>query len=345
MTLRIGHRTIGPGHPAYIIAEVGSNHGGNLGTAFELIDACAAAGADAVKFQSWTSLMLHNSMDVAADGTLSPSKVVPILDRYELPVEWHRKLFERCRERNVDFLSTPFDADRARLLRDVGVPAIKISSSDVTFDELLTEVGGYGIPVLLSTGMADLAEISHALVLLGRNRKDIVLLQCTAAYPPAVEDANLRAIGTLAHEYGLPVGISDHYPGRDTVVAAVALGACVIEKHVTLSRRAGTPDAFFAIEMDELKSLVDGVRAVETALGDGKKRCMTSERGGLVGGRRGVFAARDLAAGDVIERNMLAIVRPNVTELQPGDVRKLIGARLARDVPAGAPLQRADVAG
>jgi len=342
-SFRIGDGLVGPGQPAYIIAEIGSNHGGDLARTKELIDACAAAGADAVKFQSWTPDLLQNSMDVADDGTLTPSKALPILRQYELPVEWHGELAEHCRRRGVHFLSTPFDLDRARLLRELGVPAMKISSSDLVYDELLREVAGYGLPVLLSTGMGDLGDIEWALERLGPGRDDVALLQCVGAYPPQYEDANLRALTTLTAAFGLPVGISDHYPGHDTVVAAVTLGACIIEKHVTLSRADGTPDAFFSLEIDELQALVEAVRRIEAALGDGRKRCMESERGGLKYGRRGVFAARELKAGETVTREMLAVVRPNVSELKPRDLGLIVGQRLARDVPAGTPLGRGDL--
>jgi sialic acid synthase SpsE len=330
-------------HEIYIIAEVGSNHGSCLETALAYIDACSACGVDAVKFQSWRALCLQNAMDVADDGTLTPSKVIPVLERLELPDDWHPRLADHCRARGVDFLSTPFDVGRARMLADLGVAAIKVSSSDLTYDELVAEVGGYGIPVLLSTGMANLEEVGHALSILGPDRNDVVLMQCTAAYPPRIEDANLRAITTLRETFGTPVGISDHYPGHDTVVAAVALGATVVEKHVTMSRDAGTPDAPFAIEIDELRELVGAVRNVERALGTGEKICQESERGGLRGGRRGLYAACDLRAGEVISRDSVAVVRPNVGQLQPRDLDRIIGAYVMRDIPAGTPLHPADV--
>ena len=331
-------------HGVYIIAEVGSNHNGNLELALDYIDACAKAGADAVKFQSWKALGLHNAFDISQDGSLTPSKVIPILKKLELPDDWHLKLAERCRTLGVDFLSTPFDVERARFLRNLGVPMIKISSSDLTYDELVAEVGTYGVPILLSTGMANCDEIAHAIELLGRGREDIVLLQCTAAYPPRIEDANLRAIKTLQKQFGTQVGISDHYPGRDTVIAAVALGATIVEKHVTFSRQAGTPDAPFAIEIDELRDLVTAIRMLEHALGNGKKMCMESERDGLRGGRRGLFAAHTLKSGEVLARDAIAVVRPNVSELQPCDLRSVIGKHVSCDIPAGTPLRWAHIA-
>lgn len=318
-----------PRDTTYIIAEIGSNHDGRLENALDFVDACAQVGANAVKFQTWDPPKLYDPTD---------AEVIAVLQRYRLPLEWHAVIRDRCALRGVDFLSTPFDVDSARFLRDLGVPAMKISSSDLVYDELVTEIGGYGLPVILSTGMANLQEIEHALALLGRDREDIVLLQCTAAYPPEIEDANLRALTTLQTTFGVPVGLSDHYPGHDTVIAGLALGACVIEKHVTISRAAGTPDAPFAIEMDELAALVHAVRSIERALGDGVKVCKPSEQGGLRGGRRGLFAARALRAGERLSRDAVAVVRPNISELQPGNLASVLNLRLTCDVPAGTPL-------
>lgn len=337
--LTIGGRRYGGVQPTYIIAEVGSNFDGDLALARDYVRACAEAGVDAVKFQSWQSTRLQNPMDVADDGQLSPSPLIPILDKYQLPAEWHGELQQYARSLGVDFLSTPFDLERAELLRQLGLPLIKIASGDLTFDPLLETVGGYGVPLLLSTGMADLEEIAHALDSLGAtDRRDVVLLHCVAAYPPDIADANLLALRTLAERFDLPLGISDHYPGHDTVLAAIALGAVVVEKHVTFSREATTPDAPFALEMDELADMVRAVRRLEQALGDGAKQCRESERGGLVGGRRSLFAACELKAGEPVRTEDVAVVRPNIAELKPQDLDRLLGRRPLRDIPLGTPL-------
>ena len=341
---RIGNRLVGPGYPAYIIAEVGSNHGGNLETAKALIDGCVWAGVNAVKFQSWTAEKLNNRFELSEDGTLMPSKVIDILRRYEMPTEWHSILYEYCRDRSVDFLSTPFDVDRACLLRDIGVPAIKISSSDLNYVELLKEVSGFGIPVLLSTGMATLGEVETAVAITRRSGNPVGLFHCTAAYPPAIEDANLRAIVTMTEKFDVPVGVSDHYLGHDTVIAAIALGACIVEKHVTLSRDAGTPDAPFALEIEEFAAMVKAVREIESALGDGDKYCRSSERGGLKYGRRGLHASRKLAAGEKLTREMLAVVRPNIGDFDAPALDKVLGTRILCDVPEGMPLRATDIA-
>lgn len=334
--IEIGARRVGPDESVYIIAEIGSNHNCNLDRAKELISKSASAGVDAVKFQSWVANKIQNSKQIDKEGLLVESSVLPFMQRYQLPTEWHAELADFSRGLGVDFLSTPFDVGTGRLLNSLGVPAIKISSSDLVYDELLEEVGSYGIPVLLSTGMATLAEVEQALKRIGHDK--VVLFHCIAMYPPVFEQANLKVIQTLQRAFGLPVGFSDHFPGHDIDLAAVALGACSIEKHVTLSRSDGAPDSFYSLEIEELAAMVSAVRQLETALGDGKKRCMPCEEGGLVGGRRCLYAARDLFAGELVRREDIAVVRPNIGELKPRHLSSIIGRRLVASVPGGAPL-------
>jgi len=341
-TVKIGAREIGRGGPTYVIAEIGSNHGGDLERTLKLVAACAEAGADAAKLQSWTVAGLQNCKDVTPEG-LVDSKSWPVLERYRLPDDWHPRLSAHCRKSGLAFLSTPFDLGRARLLRSLDVPAIQIASGDLTYDELLEEVGSYGLPVLLSTGMANLGEIEHALTALGSAAKRTVLLHCVGAYPPEPEDANLKALVALQQAFGLPVGLSDHFPGHAMAVAAVALGACVIEKHVTFARTDGHPDSPFALEIPELAELVRTLRTIERALGDGRKRCMPSESGGLIGGRRCVFAARDLPAGRALARDDLAVVRPAIGEIAPAQLRSVVGRKLRNPLSKGVPLSWKDL--
>ncbi len=324
----------------YVIAEIGSNYGARLDIAMAYIEACARAGADAVKFQSWNTSMLQNAID---SETGSRCQSIPILQQYELPDEWHEQLKMHCEVHGVDFLSTPFDVQKAQLVKRVGSPAIKIASGDLTYTQLLQEVGTYGMPVLLSTGMADLDEIRSALDALGSAREYTILLHCVGAYPPALEDANLRAIRTLADTFDLPVGFSDHYPGYATAVAAVALGARVIEKHVTFSRQAGHPDSPFALEMDEFAEMVAQIRLLETALGDGDKRCRTSEAGGRIGGRRSLYWVADLVPGTVVEPDHVTPLRPALGELAPADLEHVIGRRVSKAIQAGTPASWSDL--
>ena len=324
----------------YVIAEIGSNHGGSLDRALAYIDACAQAGANAVKFQSWNTVLIQNRVDPDT-GKLHPA--YPIFEKYELATEWHGKLKARCDDNRLDFLATPFDLERANLLRKLGVPAIKIASGDLTFIQLLKEVGCYGLPVLLSTGMAIPEEIKQALEALGSEaKKQTILLHCVGAYPPAFEDANLRAIQTLAETFGLPVGISDHYPGYTTVIAAISLGAQVVEKHVTFSRDHDTPDSPFALEMDEFRNMVEQIRILEKALGDGVKQCRASEAGGLIGGRRSLYWNTNMSTGNKVSESNISIVRPNKGVFQPGDIDEILGRKLVRSVTAGSLIQKQD---
>lgn len=337
-TIKIDNKFIGDFFPCYIIAEIGSNHGGDIDRAKLLISECAKAGADAVKFQSWTANGLQNSKDITQDGTLANSKSIPTLEKFQLPDRWHFELSDFCRNHGIHFLSTPFDIGRARLLKQVGCPAIKISSSDTTYVQLLEEVGTYDIPILMSVGMSSIEEVKYSLSCLGTAKNNTVLLHCVAAYPPAIEDANLRVLQTLANVFECPLGFSDHFPGHDLVLAAVAMGARVIEKHVTFSRQDTTPDSFFSLTIEEFSQLIQNVRRLETALGNGFKQCMPSEKDGLTGGRRSAFAARDLRTGIEITIEDIAIVRPNIGKIKPSDVQSLIGRRLKIDIPQGTPL-------
>jgi N,N'-diacetyllegionaminate synthase len=340
--IEIGTRRVGRGLPTYVIAEVGTNHGCDLERSKALVAACADAGADAVKFQSWTVAGLQSPVDVGPQG-LVPSAAWPVLEKYRLPDAWHEPLAQACAEHGVDFLSTPFDPERARFLRGLAVPALKIASGDLTYDDLLKTVAGLDTPVLLSTGMADLDEIEHALVCLGDAAARTCLLHCVSAYPPRARDANLAALRTLDERFERPVGFSDHSPGHALAAAAVALGACVVEKHVTFSRADPHPDSPFALEMEELAALVAAVRDVDAGLGDGDKRCMPGEEDGRVGGRRCAHAARDLEAGHVLARVDIAVVRPNAGGVPPGEVDRLVGRTVAAALARGAPIAWSDV--
>ncbi len=330
------------GESVYLIAEVGTNHGCSLEQALVLIDECAAAGASAVKFQSWNVDEFQHPFD-AESGWTQPSPVFELLRRYQAPDEWHPALAARCAERGVEFLSTPFDGERARFLAALCVPAIKISSSDLTNLELLRTVSALRIPVLLSTGMGDEAEIARAADILSAGQSPFALLHCVAGYPPDASDANLRAIRTLAERWRVPVGWSDHYRGDEHAIAAVALGATIVEKHVTLSRDNPDPDAPFALTPAEFQALATKTRRIFAGLGDGTKACRPSEANGLRFGRRGIFAARDLRAGEPITREMLKVVRPALGELTGDQLDAVVGKILAQDVKAWQPLDVASI--
>jgi N,N'-diacetyllegionaminate synthase len=309
----------------YIIAEIGSNYNRNLDTAKQYITECSLRGADAIKFQSWKSEDIKNT-DLAT------------LKKYELPDEWHQELQECCKSHNVDFMSTPFSIAKARLLRSLGVPAIKIASGDLTYYQLLQEVASYNLPVFLSTGMSDFVEIEKALEPFGKYRKNVTLMHCVSANPPELNEANILAIQTMTEKFQLPVGISDHYLHNEGVLAAIALGASVVEKHVTISRQGDTPDSPFALELDEFANMATKIRRLEVILGDGIKRVMPSEKGDLLAARRGLYVNKDIPAGHIIREEDIKIVRPDAGNFKPEDRSRVIGKALCYDIPGNTAL-------
>jgi sialic acid synthase SpsE len=332
-SVMVGQRLIGEGQPCYIVAEVGSNHDGDLATAHALIDAAADAGVDAVKFQTYTGSSLYSRSTPRFDylGEIGEEPIAQLLDRLALPREWQPGLAERCRERGVDFLSTPFDEDAVEELDALDVPAFKVASFEITDLPFLRVVGSRGRPVVLSTGMADMEEIEEALAALREAGTDeVVLLQCASVYPAPPGTINLRAMDTMRERFGVPVGLSDHTLGIHVAIAAAARGAAVIEKHLTLDRGRPGPDHPFAIEPPELRDLVAQVREVEVALGDGGKAGPTEEEAVemYANARRSVVSAVAIPKGTPITEEMLTSKRPGFG-IKPKHLPDLVG-RVAR---------------
>ena len=339
----IGGRRVGPGQPCLIVAELGSNHDGDLARARRLIDAVAAAGADAVKLQSFTAEGLVNRhLGSARDGA-PPHPAYEVLERLAVPDAWHGALQQHAEAQGLRFLSAPFDEGRAALLAELGVPAFKIASSEVVNLPFLRAVAGYGRPVLLSTGLATLDEVRAAAGALQEAGLEgaYALLHCVSQYPTPMEAVNLRAMRALA-PFTEVLGLSDHSPGVVAPLGAVALGAHVIEKHVTDDRARPGPDHGYALEMDELAEMVLRIRELEAALGDGCKRPTPAEEQERAFSFRGVYAAAPLVAGTVLRREHLKCVRP-AAALGPGDLGRLIGRTLVGDVPAHAALTLRDL--
>jgi N,N'-diacetyllegionaminate synthase len=321
--------------PCYVIAEAGSNHNGDLDTAIALIDAAAEARADAVKFQSFSADGIYSRFTPPArhlvdKGAMEQQESMwDLMKRLELPNEWLVQLRDHALSRGLDFLSTPFEESAVDVLVELDVPAIKIASYEITHLPLIEYAARSGLPLLLSTGGADLHDIELALKA-ARNGggEDIVLLQCTLDYPPKAETLNLRAITTLRQAFGLPVGYSDHSMGTAADVAAVALGAVVIEKHFTLDRHADGPDHTFSLTPDELITMVSDIRFAEAALGNGRKQPSPSEADNRRIGRRSFVASRPIASGTVITEELLAVKRPGFGI--PAALRDAILGRTAR---------------
>lgn len=334
----VGRRRIGPGRPCFLIAEAGVNHNGDLEKALALIDASAAAGADAVKFQTFSAARL-----AAADAPKAAYQKRAgragetqrqMLEKLELSESDHRVLARRCRARGVVFLSSPFDEGSLDLLLRVGVPALKIPSGELTNHPLLRRAAASGLPLIVSTGMATLAETRAALRVLAPARRRLVLLHCVSAYPAQPAWANLRAMRTLEKAFRVPTGWSDHTPGDAVSVAAAALGACVIEKHITLDRRLPGPDHAASLEPREFAALARGVRAAEAALGDGIKRPVAAEREIAAVARKSVVAARAIPEGARLTAAMLGSSRPP-GGIPPSETARLIGRFAARPIAAG----------
>lgn len=300
-----------------IIAEAGVNHNGDINLAKRLVDVAAEAGADLVKFQTFKADRLATVEAAKADYQKRTTGVIEsqhgMLRRLELTPEMHHELQSHCAARNIGFFSTGFDVESVDYLASIGLRQFKIPSGEVTNLPYLRHVGALQGEVILSTGMASLDEVKDAvdvLIRAGTLREKIVVLHCTTEYPTPVSDANLRAMQTIAESIGVRVGYSDHTLGIEISIAAVALGACVIEKHFTLDRGLPGPDHQASIEPDELRALVRAIRNVEVALGDGVKRTTGSEAKNKLIARKSIVASRDIAAGEVFSEQNLATKRP-----------------------------------
>ncbi len=335
----IENRTIGINYPCFIIAEAGVNHNGDLQMARDLIDAAAEAGADAVKFQTFTAegVVTHRAPKAAYQevNALGDESQYAMLKRLELTPAMHDALLAHCKKRDICFLSSPFDEGSLALLESLGVAAYKIPSGEITNLPFLDAVGRKGRPVICSTGMATLAEVELAVATLqGSGCTQLVLLHCVNRYPALPEEINLRAMNTLTVTFNLPVGYSDHTMGNEIAFAAVALGACVLEKHLTLDRALPGPDHLASSEPYEFAALVRGVRAIEIALGHGRKEPTASEVEIAAVARKSLVAAVDIPAGMVLIPNMLAIKRPG-SGLPPAMYSELLGRITRVPVPAG----------
>lgn len=329
---------MGAGLPVLVIAELGVNHNGDVALAEELIGAAAVAGADVIKLQAFSAdrvaTLAAEKAAYQIETTGAQESQHEMLRRLELPEGAFVRLAGRCQEHSVLFLASVFDDRSVRLLAKLDVPAFKVGSGELTNWALLEAIAATGKPVILSTGMADLNEVEEAVGVLDRSGcRDVIVLHCTTNYPASPADANLLAIPTLREALHVPVGYSDHTPGPETALAAVALGACVVEKHFTLDRRLPGPDHRASLEPDDFRRLVDGIRIVSAALGDGRKRPAESELANRAVVRRSLVASRPLAAGTTLAPDMLRALRPG-TGIPPTHRDELIGRRLRRSVAA-----------
>jgi len=340
-------RAIGSGQPCFIIAEAGVNHNGSLELAYRLVDAASEAGADAVKFQTFTpeSVVSIGAPKAAyqLETTGKEESQLEMIRSLSLSVNDHLALVRYSDERKIQFLSTPFDEESLELLRRFDLPVLKVASGEITNWPFLERVGCQCKPVLLSTGMSYLSEVDEAIrVLQSSGCPEIVLLHCVSSYPAEPSESNLRAMVSLRCTFQRAVGFSDHTTGIEVPIAAVALGACVIEKHLTLDKSMPGPDHRMSLSPTELRQLIDAIRLVETALGDGHKRPMPSEEDVRRVARRSIVTRMALQNGTIIERDMLDFKRP-AAGFPPSHLNSVLGRRLRTALAADAIIKPEDL--
>lgn len=348
--IHIDDREIGAEHPVFVIAEIGINHNGDLDQALEMVRAAAECGVDCVKFQTFKTEEFMAKKGIAyqytSAGQIVTEDMYEMFKRLELPLSWHAKLFTYARSLGVVPLTSVADPGSAAVAESAGATAYKLASEDLINLPLLQHVSKKGKPLLLSTGMADEEEIDDALAVLKESGvRDVVFLHCVSVYPTPDNEAHLGKIVTLARKTGSLVGYSDHTLGSTACVAAVALGACVIEKHFTLDKNLAGPDQALSADPREMKALVNEIRRVEL-MGTHDFRAMAptkTERITRVTFRRSLVAAQDLPAGTVISKANLLLQRAGVEGIRYRDIDLLLGKTLRRMIPKGAPVLPLDL--
>jgi len=339
--IQIAGRPIGAGHDPYVICELSGNHNGSLDRALEMVDAAAATGCDAIKIQTYTADTITMDVDRPefriTGGLWDGRSLYELYQEAQTPYEWHAAIFARAAERGVTLFSSPFDETAVDLLDGLGAPAFKIASFEAVDLPLIRYAAAKGKPLIISTGMANLAEIEAARdAALEAGAAGVVLLHCVSSYPAVMEDANVRNIADMAGRFGCPIGLSDHTHGTAASVAAIAMGASVIEKHFTLARADGGPDAAFSLEPAEFTALVRDCKDAWKALGRVHYDVLGSERGSLQF-RRSLYVAADVKAGETLSRANVRSIRPGAG-LPPADLEKVLGRPAARDLTRGEPL-------
>jgi pseudaminic acid synthase len=340
--MEIAGRPIGAGAPAYVIAELSANHRGRLETAIRLLEAAAESGADAVKLQTYTPdtiTLRSNRPEFRIDsGTVWDGQT--LYDLYAeaaTPWDWHEPLQRAAADKGIDLFSSPFDDSAVDFLQRLNVPAFKVASFEIVDVGLIRRVAATGKPMIISTGMATLDEIAEAVdVARAAGAADLALLKCTSAYPAPPEDAHLRTIPDMATRFGVPAGLSDHTLGTTVAVAAVALGAAIIEKHLTTSRADGGPDGSFSLEPAELRQMVSAIRVAEQALGRVSYEPSPKESGSRIL-RRSLFAVQPIAAGEPFTTLNVRSIRPG-HGLHTRHLPELLGRVAAREIEPGQPM-------
>ena len=347
--VRISNKLIGEGEQCFIIAEAGVNHNGDIELAKRLIDIAKDAGADSVKFQTFKAedivTQKAEKAEYQKETTDLEESQYEMLKKLELSEEEFRELADYAKKRGILFLSSPFDKESVDLLFELGAPAFKIGSGEITNFPLLKYISKKGKPVILSSGMSTLGEVEDALNVIKREGiDDIILLHCVSNYPATIEDVNLRAMDTLKQAFKIPIGFSDHTLGITISIAAASLGAVVIEKHFTVDKNLPGPDHLASIEPNELKEMVEAIRSVEKALGDGIKRPTKYEKEIKKVARKSIVAKVDIPEGTIVTEDMLSIKRPGIG-ISPSKLNEVLKKKALRDINKDKILNWSDIIG
>lgn len=341
--MRIGNTQVGAGQKPYIIAEMSGNHDGSLDTALAIVDAAADAGADAVKLQTFTADSMTLDIDHPDFVINNPESLWygrRIYDLYEeahTPWEWHAPIFKRARERGIHCFSSPFSNDAVDFLVELGAPCLKIASLESVDLGLITYAASSGLPMIISTGLAEASEVQEAIdAARAGGCEDLIILKCTSSYPTDPAQSHLRTIPDMRERFGVDVGLSDHTLGIGVPLAAIAFGAVVVEKHVTLSRDGGGVDAAFSLEPSELATLVEESERAFRAIGSVHYGPTEGEQGAMLR-RRSLYFVEDIREGDVVTDKHVRSIRPG-KGLAPKHLDEVLGKRAARNVSLGTPV-------
>ena len=339
--MEIDGRKIGKDFPPYIIAEMSANHNGDINAAYKIIEMAKQAGADALKMQTYTPDTLTIDSELPdfqlTDGLWANNSLYELYSKAYTPWDWHKPLFDYAKKLGITIFSSPFDATAVDLLEDLNVPAYKIASFEAVDLPLIKYAASTGKPMIISTGMADEQEIKEAIdEAKSAGCNDLVVLHCVSGYPAPAEDYNLITLTDMQQRYDIPVGLSDHTLDNTTAIASVALGACVIEKHVTLDRNGGGPDDSFSLEPKELKALCSGAKTAWQALGKVNYHRKSSEQGN-VKFRRSLYFVKDVEAGELITNENVRSIRPGYG-LPPKHLKLIMGKIINKAVRRGTPV-------
>lgn len=341
--IKIGKKIIGKNQQTYVIAEIGANFDGSLDKAKRLVIAAKESGADCAKFQSFISEKIVSSKGFASmklkgvHGSWGRA-VNEVFKDAEFPREWHKEIALFCRKIGIDFSSAPYDFEAVDLLDKLKVPFIKIGSGEITWGEMIKYIAKKNRPVFLATGDSTLAEVDKAVrIVESTGNRDLVLMQCITNYPSMIESANINVLKTYQTAFDVLTGYSDHSPGDLVPIAAVTLGAVVIEKHFTLSKKDKGPDHPHSMEPKELKEMVDKIRLLEKALGSTRKYVVEEENETVIVQRRGLYATQDIPQGKKLHKDDIIELRPALGIL-PNDKKKVIGITVKKDIEQGSPL-------